>query len=78
MATGTVSEALWHRFSRSNDGTLAIVLEDSNHPRDVWVGRVGQAGQENSEKSSLVAVTYRNRTLLSTERLLPTHQHLFL
>jgi len=37
MATGTVSEALWPRFSRSNDLALSIVLEDFNHPRDVWL-----------------------------------------
>lgn len=34
-----VAEAHWPRFSRSDEGTLAVVLEDAAHPRDVWVGR---------------------------------------
>ncbi len=34
-----VAEVFWPRFSRSENGALAIVLEDPDHPRDVWVGR---------------------------------------
>ena len=34
-----VAEAFWPRFSRSNDGQVAIVLEDPEHPRDIWVGK---------------------------------------
>jgi dipeptidyl aminopeptidase/acylaminoacyl peptidase len=32
-----VAEAHWPRFSRSDSGTLAVVHEDADHPRDVWV-----------------------------------------
>ena len=32
-----VAEAHWPRFSRSQSGALAVVLEDADHPRDVWV-----------------------------------------
>jgi dipeptidyl aminopeptidase/acylaminoacyl peptidase len=32
-----VAEAHWPRFSRSDTGTLAVVLEDAGHPREVWV-----------------------------------------
>jgi dipeptidyl aminopeptidase/acylaminoacyl peptidase len=34
-----VAEAHWPRFSISREGTLAVVLEDADHPRDVWIGR---------------------------------------
>lgn len=34
-----VAEAHWPRFSAARDGTMAVVLEDANHPRDVWVLR---------------------------------------
>ena len=34
-----VAEAHWPRFSSSRDGTLAVVLEDAEHPRDVWLLR---------------------------------------
>ena len=34
-----IAEAHWPRFSASRDGTLAVVLEDANHPRDVWILR---------------------------------------
>jgi dipeptidyl aminopeptidase/acylaminoacyl peptidase len=34
-----ISEAHWPRFSASQDGTLAVVLEDAAHPRDVWILR---------------------------------------
>lgn len=34
-----VAEAHWPRFSASRDGTLAVVLEDADHPRDVWILR---------------------------------------
>ena len=34
-----VAEAHWPRFSASRDGTLAVVLEDADHPRDVWMLR---------------------------------------
>ena len=33
-----VCEAHWPRFSRSDDGTIVVALEDAGHPRDVWVG----------------------------------------
>ncbi len=32
-----VAEAHWPRFSAALDGTLAVVLEDADHPRDVWL-----------------------------------------
>lgn len=32
-----VAEAHWPRFSRSPNGSLAVVLEDADHPRDVWL-----------------------------------------
>ena len=32
-----VAEAHWPRFSRSQNGTLAVVREDAEHPRDVWL-----------------------------------------
>lgn len=35
----SVAEAHWPRFSTSSEGTLAVVLEDANHPRDVWILR---------------------------------------
>ncbi len=44
-----VAEAHWPRFSASRDGTLAVVLEDADHPRDVWVLRESSgrlAGQQ--------------------------------
>ena len=34
-----VSESFWPRFSRSTNGSVAAVIEDSENPRDVWVGR---------------------------------------
>jgi dipeptidyl aminopeptidase/acylaminoacyl peptidase len=34
-----VAEAHWPRFSSARDGTVAVVLEDADHPRDVWIGR---------------------------------------
>lgn len=34
-----VAEAHWPRFSASRDGALAVVLEDAEHPRDVWILR---------------------------------------
>lgn len=36
-----VAEAHWPRFSRSQSGDLAIVLEDADHPRDVWMAAAG-------------------------------------
>ncbi len=44
-----VAEAHWPRFSSSRDGTLAVVLEDADHPRDVWMLRKNSetiAGQQ--------------------------------
>lgn len=38
-----VAEGHWPRFSRAQDGTIAVVLEDPDHPRDVWIARE-QAG----------------------------------
>ena len=35
----SVSEAAWPRFSRSNNGTVAVIWEDLKHPRDVRVGQ---------------------------------------
>lgn len=35
----SIAEAHWPRFSTAHDGTLAIALEDANHPRDVWILR---------------------------------------
>jgi dipeptidyl aminopeptidase/acylaminoacyl peptidase len=32
-----VAEAHWPRFSRSRNGTLAVVREDAENPRDVWL-----------------------------------------
>lgn len=32
-----VAEAHWPRFSRSRNGMLSVVMEDADHPRDVWV-----------------------------------------
>ncbi len=32
-----VAEAHWPRFSRAANGSLAVVLEDADHPRDVWL-----------------------------------------
>ncbi|HEY2252958.1 MAG TPA: S9 family peptidase [Planctomycetaceae bacterium] len=32
-----VAEAHWPRFSRSANGNLAVVLEDADNPRDVWL-----------------------------------------
>lgn len=32
-----VAEAHWPRFSQSANGNLAVVLEDADHPRDVWL-----------------------------------------
>lgn len=34
-----VAEAHWPRFSAARDGTLAVALEDADHPRDVWILR---------------------------------------
>lgn len=44
-----VSETSSPRFSRSNDETLAIVLEDSSRPRDVWTGRLVRTAQQGSD-----------------------------
>jgi dipeptidyl aminopeptidase/acylaminoacyl peptidase len=39
-----VTEAHWPRISRSRDGALAVVKEDPDHPRDVWVCAPHSAG----------------------------------
>jgi len=31
------SEGHWPRFSQSEKGALAVILEDPDHPRDVWI-----------------------------------------
>ncbi len=50
-----VSEAHWPRFSRSQNGTLAVVMEDADHPRDVWVAPalVGSVAGEWKQLTSL-------------------------
>jgi dipeptidyl aminopeptidase/acylaminoacyl peptidase len=39
-----VVEAHWPRFSRSRDGAMAVVMEDADHPREVWVSAPESAG----------------------------------
>jgi dipeptidyl aminopeptidase/acylaminoacyl peptidase len=34
----SVTESAWPRFSRSTNGRLAVVMEDADNPREVWVG----------------------------------------
>lgn len=41
-----VTEAHWPRFSRSQAGTIAVVLEDADRPRDVWVTVAGSEASE--------------------------------
>jgi dipeptidyl aminopeptidase/acylaminoacyl peptidase len=41
-----VSEAHWPRFSHAQNGALAVIMEDADHPRDVWVSAPGSAGAE--------------------------------
>ena len=41
-----VSMAHWPRFSRAENGDLAVVMEDAQNPLDVWVGRSGDSAIE--------------------------------
>jgi dipeptidyl aminopeptidase/acylaminoacyl peptidase len=41
-----VAEAHWPRFSHARDGSLAVGMEDADHPRDVWVSAPGSAAVE--------------------------------
>lgn len=45
-----VTEAHWPKFSRSCEGTIAVVLEDADHPRDVWSLSLGAAGKMEQKK----------------------------
>ena len=50
---GAVSQAFWPRFSSSNDGRIAVVLEDPDHPSDIWVGKPGEDEFRWSQLTSL-------------------------
>ena len=48
-----VSVANWPRFSRADNGDVALVLEDSEHPLDVWIGRPASGAFEWSQLTDL-------------------------
>ncbi len=41
-----VAEAHWPRFSSARNGALAVVMEDADNPRDVWVSTPASAGSD--------------------------------
>ena len=38
----SVAEAHWPRFSVVGDDTIAVIKEDSNRPRDLWIGQLSE------------------------------------
>ena len=48
-----VSMANWPRFSRADNGDVAVVLEDAQNPLDVWVGRPSDSALEWTQLTDL-------------------------